>query len=226
MTNPTHDQRRRHLALHLEASGLKRADYCRKYDISPSYLSQILSGGCRFGEKAARSMEEKLHLPVGSLDNEKENDLNLIEVWESANDLPDNSFALVPRLSISLKMGLTSKTTGEELLPPLAFRTDWLKKKNVTHRDNLRTCDMQGDSMEPYVQDGDSILIDIGQTDIQDNQIYAIRYGDEIRIKRLSKRFDGGLMIRSDNPKHPDETLTATEAQMITILGRMLWRGG
>ena len=80
--------------------------------------------------------------------------------------------------------------------------------------------------MEPYLEDGDVVLIDTGQKEVVDNAVYAIRYGDELRIKRLAKRFDGGLLIRSDNPRYAEEALNSSEAAMIDIIGKMLWRGG
>jgi phage repressor protein C with HTH and peptisase S24 domain len=80
--------------------------------------------------------------------------------------------------------------------------------------------------MEPYLQDGDTVLIDLGQTALIDNEIYAIRYGDELRIKRLAKRFDGGIFVRSDNTIYPVETVGPGDLEHVNVIGRMLWRGG
>ena len=45
------------------------AAFCRKFEkIDPNYISQILNGHRNFGEKAARTMEEKLGLPPGWFD--------------------------------------------------------------------------------------------------------------------------------------------------------------
>lgn len=227
MLNPNHEIRRQNLKRMLDRSGLNATDFARKIGISRSYLSQMLGEGFRFGEKAARSFEEKLRLNPGAFDLAHTNDLTPVAVWDKPSDLPDNAYALVPRVAVTLSAGAGTGVTGdEEEMPPLAFRADWLKKKNVTHKSNLRTCDVRGDSMEPYLFDDDTILIDTGQSDIEDNQIYAIRYADDLRIKRLSRRFDGGLLIRSDNPKYADEPLTAKEAEQIHIIGKLIWRGG
>lgn len=227
MLNPDHELRRKNLKQMLDRSGLNATDFSRKIGISRSYLSQMLGEGFRFGEKAARSFEEKLGLAPGAFDLHQDNSLTTVAIWDKPEDLPDNAYALVPRIAVRLSAGAGNGEIGnEEQMPPLAFRADWLKKKHVTHRDNLRTCDVRGDSMEPYLFDDDTILIDTGQSDIEDNQIYAIRYADDLRIKRLSRRFDGGLLIRSDNPKYADEPLTAKEAEHIHIIGKLIWRGG
>ena len=226
MNEPTHETRRQNLLKQLAKSKLSRADFARKAGVSRSYLSQVLSEGFRFGEKAARSLEASLRLPKGSLDAEGDADLAPVSVWDRPEDLPEGTFAIVPRISVRLSAG-DGAITGEEMdLPPLAFRDDWIRKKGVTSRSNLRICEVVGDSMEDRLQEGDIVMIDMGQVDVSNNEVYAIRYGDELRIKRLSKRFDGGLLIRSDNPRYPEESLTPEQSQHITVIGRMLWRGG
>jgi phage repressor protein C with HTH and peptisase S24 domain len=226
MTKTTHEIRRENLLKQLAKSKLSRAEFSRKAGVSRSYLSQVLSEGFRFGEKAARALEISLRLPKGSLDIEGESSLAPVSVWEKPDDLPEGTFAIVPRISVRLSAG-GGAITGEEMdLPPLAFRDDWIRKKGVTSKGNLRICEVTGDSMEDRLQEGDSVLIDTGQIEVMNNEVYAIRYGDELRIKRLSKRFDGGLLIRSDNPRYPEESLTPEQAQHITVIGRMLWRGG
>jgi phage repressor protein C with HTH and peptisase S24 domain len=226
MLNPEHERRRAHLARLFKASKMKQADFARKIGVTPSYLSQMLSSGFRFGEKAARGFEEKLHRPLGEFESPNELGLSTIDIWNIPSDLPENVFALVPRINIQLAAGTGGINQSEEEMPPLAFRADWLRGQNVTNKGNLRTCEVKGDSMEPFLQNGDTVLIDIGQSEIINDKVFAIRYGDDLRIKRLSKRFDGGLLIRSDNPRYPEEALSATEAEQITIVGRQLWRGG
>lgn len=226
MTKTTHEIRRENLLKQLAKSKLSRAEFSRKAGVSRSYLSQVLSEGFRFGEKAARALEASLRLPKDSLDAEGDSGLAPVSVWDKPEDLPEGVFAIVPHISVRLSAG-DGVITGEEMdLPPLAFREDWLKRKNVTSKSNLRVCEVIGDSMDDRLQDGDLVMIDMGQIEVVNNEVYAIRYGDELRIKRLSKRFDGGLLIRSDNPRYPEESLTPEQSSHITIVGRMLWRGG
>lgn len=224
--NPEHELRRQHLIKHFEASKLKQAEFARRIGATPQYLSLMLKEGFRFGEKAARTFEEKMRLPKGSFDAKIDEPINTVDVWDKPEDLPEGVFAIVPRISVSLSAG-AGANQGEEMgLPPLAFRKDWLTRKNVTSKENLRICDVRGDSMEGYLQDGDTVLIDTGQTDIIDNQVYALEYGGDLRIKRLARRFDGGIFIRSDNPRYPEEIVTAKEVEMVRIIGRKIWRGG
>jgi len=128
---------------------------------------------------------------------------------------------------VKLSAGTGQLVFDEEPLPPLAFRAEFLRSKRVSRRENLVIVYAEGDSMEPAIMDGDAVLCDRGQTEVIDGEVYAIDYGGALKVKRLKKRFDGGLVIMSDNvAKHPAEALTSEQATHIQVLGRVLWRGG
>lgn len=44
------------------------ADFARKHDLDPTYISQLMTGHRNMGEKAARKIERHAELPVGFLD--------------------------------------------------------------------------------------------------------------------------------------------------------------
>lgn len=189
------------------------------------------------GSELAREIEAKLGKPTGWMDIAP-NPVELaamgrapkagpVIAWSSPADLHDDEFALVDRRAVKLSAGTGQMVFDEEPLPPLAFRAEFLRSKRVSRRENLVIVYAEGDSMEPAIVDGDAVLCDRGQTEVIDGEIYAIDYGGVLKVKRLRKRFDGGLVIISDNAaKHPAEALTADQATHITVLGRVLWRGG
>lgn len=147
--------------------------------------------------------------------------------WSEPSDLPDNEFAIVERRAVKLAAGDGHLVFEDEALPPLAFRAEFLRSRRVTKRTNLVIVYADGDSMMPSIMDGDSLLCDRGQTEVIDGEIYAIDYNGNLRVKRIQKRFDGGLLVISDNSaKYPPEVVSADQAQWIKILGRILWRGG
>lgn len=226
VVNNIFDIRRKRLSDWMRDKSLNQTDVATRTGKTRSYVSLLLSAGKSFGEKTARHFEQSLHMPSLYLDSVDDRGLQPVTVWESPEDLPHGMYALVPRVAIKISAGSGSLVSEETDLPPLAFREDWLRKKHITSRKNLRTCEVSGDSMEPYLEDGDTVLIDMGQTHLHDSHVYAIRYGDEIRIKRLFRRFDGGLIIRSDNTRYAEEQLDRDQAAQITVLGALVWRGG
>ena len=189
------------------------------------------------GRELAREIESKLGKPNGWMDIApspaelatmgRAPQAGPVIAWSNPSDLHDDEFALVDRRAVKLSAGNGQMVFDEEPLPPLAFRAEFLRAKRVSRRENLVIVYAEGDSMEPAIVDGDAVLCDRGQTEVIDGEIYAIDYGGVLKVKRLRKRFDGGLVIISDNAaKHPAEALTAEQATHIQVLGRVLWRGG
>lgn len=78
---------------------------------------------------------------------------------------------------------------------------------------------VDGDSMEPTLNDGDYVLID-ENINFGTNGIYAIQYGGQILIKRLQFKMDGTILIISDNNKYEKETFNPNENQLpFQVLG-------
>jgi phage repressor protein C with HTH and peptisase S24 domain len=217
--------RRKRFAAWMEARKLSQTDVADKSGKTRSYISLILSNGKSFGERTARALEESLGMARSYLDGENEDGLSPILIWESPDDLPRGQYALIPRVSIRLSAGNGIVAEEETDAPPLAFTEEWIRSRNVSSRKNLRICKVSGDSMSPFLEEGDSVMIDMGQRSILEGKVYCLRYGSELRIKRLFKRFDGGLRIVSDNKEYPEESIDPTNTH-VEVLGRQIWRAG
>ncbi|AHF04082.1 hypothetical protein MARPU_09595 [Marichromatium purpuratum 984] len=111
----------------------------------------------------------------------------------------------------------------------MAFTSDWARQTGV-RPNNAVVVYAKGDSMEPSICDGDVLLIDIDTAgdDIRDGQVYAIRYGHELRVKRLFRRYDGSLILRSDNAgRYPEEIIPREDQNgQVHVIGRVVWRAG
>lgn len=111
---------------------------------------------------------------------------------------------------------------------PVSYRRDWFIKEGM-NPEKTKRFKVHGDSMESLLHDGDSVLVNLVETDVVNGKVYAIRYGDELRIKRLYRRLDGGLILHSDNPKHlpRDEEIAPGQVdEYITIIGRVRDKSG
>lgn len=152
-----------------------------------------------------------------------------IIAFAPGDELPED-FVLVPvyRVEFAAGAGQAAYDFVEEG-DPVAYRVTWLRHIGVNHK-HVKRVTVSGDSMEPLLYDGDSVLIDISDNDperIIDGKVYAIRYGQDLRIKRLSRRLDGTLILRSENKAYePEEIPPTIAAENITILGRVRDRSG
>lgn len=137
------------------------------------------------------------------------------------------SFIEIDWANGGLSAGPGAAPSYDEERRSLAFSETWLKKKGFK-RKHLVIIEVVGESMEPRLSNGDVALINTADKEIKDHRIYALRYGDDLRIKRLSRRYDGAVVISSDNPlpEFRDEIVPAADLHQLQILGRAVWVGG
>jgi phage repressor protein C with HTH and peptisase S24 domain len=108
---------------------------------------------------------------------------------------------------------------------PQSFRREYLQQKGLKEA-NLMCLKATGDSMEPTITDGATLLVNQAENTVQDGKVFVIRFGSEIRVKRLYLRPDGGMTIQSDNPSFPDVDVTPDQMEHVAIIGRVVWQAG
>ena len=154
-----------------------------------------------------------------------------IIAFHPEDDLPEDSIQ-IEEYKVKFSGGNGNTVIAYELeedSEPATYRLSWIQKNHLNVK-KLKRFKVVGESMEPMLFSGDSVLVNLAENEfdqINDGKIYAIRYGNDLRVKRLFRRLDGGLTLRSYNPDHKDEDLTADQvAQHITIIGRVRDKSG
>ena len=90
----------------------------------------------------------------------------------------------------------------------------WAREKS------LLCIEAVGDSMTPTLSEGDLILLDRSQTELVNGQMFVIRTGDGLVVKRL-KRVGRTWRLVSDNPAYPPRSVSKDDR----VLGRVAWSG-
>ena len=90
----------------------------------------------------------------------------------------------------------------------------------------LRAVHASGDSMAPSIMSGAIVILDVSPdaiASIADGAIYAFALAGDLRIKRLVRTARGDLIIRSDNPAYPPETIPQSELENtpLVLIGRV-----
>jgi len=83
----------------------------------------------------------------------------------------------------------------------------------------VEAINVDGESMEPTLQDGSIAFIDRTQTNINKDGIYIASTTAGLFIKRVRQRADGMVELISDNKAYSPEILLADE---VTIVGRVV----
>lgn len=118
----------------------------------------------------------------------------------------------------------------EALCEPTPFRLSWLQRLGLNPH-YVRRFKVTGVSMEPVLPEGNCVLVNTQENQLEqimDGKVYAIRYGNELRIKHLFySPVTGVLRLHSANPKYKDEELTPSQvAEHITLIGRVRDQSG
>lgn len=144
------------------------------------------------------------------------------------NEVPDDvapeeeDFAYAPFYDVEASCGHGAWNSHENIISMLAFRRDWLKAEGLDAK-HLAAIRARGDSMEPTIQSGDTLLIDLRVTTPRADGIYIIEQEGGLSAKRIQRAPDGTLYIGSDNPAYREFIVRPDTP--LNIIGRLAWFG-
>ncbi len=129
-------------------------------------------------------------------------------------------FKNIPKVKARLCAGGGSFEVGSEIEGYYSFQHEWLSSKGAS--DRMVLMDIFGNSMEPELKDGDTVLIDESQKDILAGALYAVGVDDTIMVKRIEKH-PSKLVLLSDNRDYAPVFLQDSEINNVRIIGKVLW---
>jgi phage repressor protein C with HTH and peptisase S24 domain len=132
-------------------------------------------------------------------------------------------YIFMPRNQIRFSSGRHGVIRSDQVVDFVAFRAEWVRRRLNTDSRNLILIEVVGDSMAPLVEDSDLILADLAEPRFRQDGIYLFRHEDGLAVKRIQRRPDDKLLVRSDNPAY--EAMIVPAGQL-KILGRVIWTGG
>jgi phage repressor protein C with HTH and peptisase S24 domain len=185
---------------------------------NPSYLQQFIRKG------SPRKLEEQdratlaRFLGVGEEELREMND-NSYEAQPKRREWGD--WLNVPRLDLGASAGPGRVAGPEAAFDTFRFSRRWLEEQGLA-RAELSAIRVEGDSMEPLLNDGDEILVDRSPRPFRDG-IHVVRLGDTIMVKRVASAGPGRVALLSQNFAYPPVEVAAEEVE---IIGRVVWKGG
>ena len=140
----------------------------------------------------------------------------------TGNRLNDDCIT-IEHIGIKPECGNGVVVYDEPDIRPIRISADTITRyMRCSNPSNLKAFTARGDSMRPLIDDGDTVLVDIGRTDIVNQGIFVFTSNNEWRIKRLNLKLNGVLEVISDNPIYEKECLTPDDNIDIVIRGRVV----
>ena len=194
--------------------------------VSPNWLYRIVNMDRGILLPTLREVARELGVSMGELVDPHDgaadrNDTSHAKV-ETTDASDDGSFARRPVevLEVASAAGVGAEVFDETPVGLLWFRNDWLDRHAIDPK-QCNIISVRGESMEPTLPDGCSILVDRKRGEPHEGRIYVMRTDEGLVVKRLDKDEKGRWLVVSDNPDWPPAPmLYGTD-----IIGEVRWLG-
>ena len=133
-----------------------------------------------------------------------------------------DDYAYIPLYDARVSAGFGSWTEGAHVLAKLAFTRYSLRKKGLDPA-NLSAIRVSGDSNEPDLRDGDTVVLDHSRTAVDQEGYYVILLSDHLYAKRLQRQIGGGMAVISANPAYQTMLVAKEHLADLVIVGRVVW---
>lgn len=184
---------------------------------SASTIYRICRGGSRPSLAYLEQLSEQFSIDLNWL-------ITGQRVTESLTENAKSELVIAPKFDVEASAGFGQIASNEDVSDHFGFSKQWLSSQLGVHSEQLGFVSVRGDSMQPTLEHGDMILVDMSQHQAHNEDIYLIHTEDGLMTKRL-KPFSGGIKVVSDNPDYPSWELTAGSVEQTRIVGRVVWFG-
>lgn len=201
-----------------QARGVSLASLSELLGRNPSYLQQFIRKG------SPRKLEEEdratlaRFLGVGEEELREAQENSYVKAPKRQDEA---EWVEVPRLDLGAAAGAGRVPGAEAAFDTFRFSRRWLEEQGLA-RAELSAIRVEGDSMEPLLNDGDEILVDRAPRAFRDG-IHVVRLGDTLMVKRVASAGPGRVALLSQNFAYPPVEVAAEE---VVIIGRVVWKGG
>lgn len=135
-----------------------------------------------------------------------------------------DDYAFVPLYDAQCSAGAGAWNENCRVLTHISFTRYSLRKQGLTP-EHLSAIRIDGDSMEPVLHSGDTVLIDHTRTTIEGEGIYILRLDGHLYAKRLQRQFNG-VSIISANKEYDKVLVPQDQLHELDIIGRAVWSAG
>lgn len=211
-----------------------QAQFAGAAGVTKARITQLLDPSDSFGERAAKNIADKLNLSDRYFE---EGFGGVAEAAEpppapEPRELPPPSvagqtigdFVAVRRADVRFSNGTGHVVYAEDDHPPLVFRADFLRRMGVAVG-NAVVVEAEGISNEPKIPDGAVVLVNRGDKERLNGDLFAFRVDGELLIKRLERIDGGGILATADNPNFKPKQKVYINPPDFEVIGKAVWTG-
>jgi len=215
--------------LRLAMGGESARAFSARIGVSPSAMNQYLAAKSEPTRPVLHAIarEAKVSLPWLITGEGSKSVTEQAEDKVSGKELPGlvdaSGFTPVPVFDVRASAGGGAINFGEVVSGYLSLPVSYLKDHLGVNPKDACGIYVNGDSMEPALEDGGIALLDRSD-DARSNSgdgIYTFRIGDELYIKRLQRQ-GSRVMVHSDNSVYKPWEISDHDKAQMKILARVV----
>ncbi|PKF56105.1 LexA family transcriptional repressor, partial [Alteromonadales bacterium alter-6D02] len=184
---------------------------------SPSTIYRICRGGSRPSLAYLEHLYETFNIDLNWLITGERN-------VEQLDHKQTSDLVIAPKFDVEASAGFGQVGFAEEVSEHFGFSRQWLASQLGVHTDKVAFVSVKGDSMQPTLEDGDMILVDMSYQQVHKEGVYLLYTEDGLMTKRL-KPIKGGIKVVSDNPEYPSWEILASTQEQARVVGKIVWFG-
>jgi len=132
-----------------------------------------------------------------------------------------SEFVFVPRYDVNAFAGDGGVVDQELVQDVLAYRIDFIRDELGISNKSLAVVTVSGNSMEPEICAGDTLLVNLADKNLTSDGIYVINYDGGLIVKRVEVRFDTEtILLKSDNKEYSPQEITPDRASQLNVVGK------
>lgn len=214
----------------VEGSEHSLASLSKAIPRNQTYLQQFITKGSpkKLPEDVRKALAALLKVEEAQLggmpDRSRRSAANAAPYERSRQNVAGSShFIRVPEHDVRASAGPGTIVEDETEVAEWTLPSDYVRRTLALRGNSLAMIEVVGDSMEPTLETGDKILIDLGDRNIAMPGVFALFDGDATVVKRVEKvPGTEEIQLISDNPLHSNYRVPA---QTVNVAGRVVWFG-
>lgn len=202
------------------SAGLTQAQLAERAKLTQSAIAEIEAGRSRNSAKIielSRALNvradwlqtgESPSAPANSLDNG-----NVVEIGGV-------EFARLPVYDIRFAAGAGAVNEDESPIDHYLMSVSHLRAMTTSPIADVAVFQVDGDSMEPTINNRDWIFVDRRRTRLTNPGIYCLLFDGDALVKRAAQHLESGVVtLISDNEKYPPQRIKSPDR--LQVIGRV-----
>ena len=150
---------------------------------------------------------------------------NKDNIYSIGSKIKENCLYIPVRGEVSASCGYGIEVVEETQTATFAMSSKFIKDIGINPKYS-EIIFARGDSMEPTIKGGDSLLVDLSRKAIYEGAIFCVRLNGQIYSKRLQQLSKSTINIISDNPKYENRKIDLKDESVdFEIIGEVRWWG-